>query len=82
MLVLKEGRKIFTLIYSKICTVWLKEAEVDPWKNNKLNVGNIPLAQDANEFFIHRTFLKKMGQTRPLFVYFRPFQMTNIAQIP
>ena len=22
-----------------------------------------------------------MGQTRPLFVYFRPFHMTNIAQI-
>ena len=26
-------------------------------------------------------FFKKMGQTRPLFVYFRSFHMTNIAQI-
>ena len=26
-------------------------------------------------------FFKKMGQTRPRFVYFRSFHMTNIAQI-
>ena len=29
----------------------------------------------------HRVFFKKMGQTRPLFVYFRSFHMTNIGQI-
>ena len=28
-----------------------------------------------------RVFFKKMGQTRPLFVYFRSFHMTNIGQI-
>ena len=26
-------------------------------------------------------FFKKIDQTRPLFVYFRSFHMTNIAQI-
>ena len=29
----------------------------------------------------NRFFFKKMGQTRPHFVYFRSFHMTNIAQI-
>ena len=33
---------------------------------------------EYNELYF---FFLKMGQTRPLFVYFRSFHMTNIAQI-
>ena len=31
--------------------------------------------------FINKYFFKNMGQSRPLFVYFRPFHITNHLQI-
>ena len=37
--------------------------------------------EKANKTFLGKRFILKMGQTQPLFVYFRSFHMANIAQI-
>ena len=50
-------------------------------KNGKPGPDTGAQVVELNKTFLGKRFILKMGQTQPLFVYFRSFHMANIAQI-
>ena len=73
------GLFFFIFVFSMQLTVY----KICQWLH--LNHGHLVLEAGALPSQLqplpHCFFLKNMCQTRPLFVYFRSFHMTNIAQI-